>query len=381
MAYFKDLDLAGCLTCQVFYTFEPTIPTMLKESPRRHIPFRKLIWPVIGFSALIQLVIISYNFSTGYIRIESPWEFFIRVGYGTLLTTPIGLLIIYPDIFIIRLLNNKFGWNRKVVLRIVAQLVFTVAIAAVLATLLTLLAYAINPYTDELARVITINCMIAAVVNIILMAALEAWFFFRENRQSKQKAEKLEQELSRIRFEVLKSQINPHFLFNSLNVLSSLISQDTRKAQQFIDEFSLIYRYVLETIEKKVVSLSDELEFTRSYIFLQQIRYGENLVFGINLDAGLMDRWLPPLSLQVVLENAIKHNVIGGNQRLHVDIFAENGWLVIRNNLQRKISSGKSTGVGLVNLTSRYELISREKPSFKVEDGYYVVKLPLILSE
>jgi hypothetical protein len=354
---------------------------MLKEPSRRHLPFRILIWPVIGFSALIQLVIIAYNYSTGYIHVETPWEFILRLGYGTLLTAPVGILIVYPDLFVIRFLNNKYGWNRKILLRIFIQLISAVTIATILGILLTLLAYAINPYTDELARVISINSMIASVVNIILMAALEAWFFFRENRLSKQMAERLEQELTGIRFEVLKSQINPHFLFNSLNVLSSLISQDTRKAQQFIDEFSLIYRYVLETIEKQVVRLSDEIDFVRSYIFLQQIRYGGNLIFRIDINADLMDRWLPPLSLQVVMENAIKHNLIADNQHLIVEIYEKDGWLIVRNNLQRKISSGKSTGVGLINLTRRYGLICSEKPSYRVEDGHFVVKLPLIPDE
>lgn len=312
---------------------------------------------------------------------ESPWEFILRLGYGTLLTAPVGILIVYPDLLVIRFLNNKYGWNRKIVLRIFIQLVSAITIAIIPGILLTLLAYAINPYTDELARVIIINCMIASVVNIMLMAALEAWFFFRENRLSRQRNEQLEQELTGIRFEVLKSQINPHFMFNSLNVLSSLISQDTGKAQQFIDEFSLIYRYVLETIEKQVVRLSDELEFARSYIFLQQIRYGENLIFRIDLDADLMDRWLPPLSLQVIMENAIKHNLIADNRQLIVEIYEKEGWLIVRNNLQRKVSSGTSTGVGLINLTRRYGLICREEPSYRVENGHFVVKLPLILNE
>jgi hypothetical protein len=354
---------------------------MAKMSSDNNIPFKRLIWPVLGFSALLQLVVITYNYSTGFLPAEGPWEFLGRLAYGTLLTVPVGLLIVYPDVYFIGFLNRKLSWSGNVVLRLGVELLFALALAIALATLLTLLAYAINPYTDDLAGTIVINSMIASVVNIILMAALEAWSFFRENRQSKLMAEQLEQELGRIRFEVLKSQINPHFMFNSLNVLSSLIDKDTRKAQQFIDEFSLIYRYVLETIERPVVRLADELEFARSYIFLQQIRYGERLVFRIDLGAELLDMWLPPLSLQVVMENAIKHNVIGEDNPLVIEIFAEGTWLVVSNKLQRKNVPGTSTGVGLTNMTRRYEMVSGEKPSYRVENGRFVVKIPLILNE
>jgi two-component system, LytTR family, sensor kinase len=121
-----------------------------------------------------------------------------------------------------------------------------------------------------------------------------------------------------------------------LNVLSSLISKDTSKAQQFIDEFSQIYRYVIETIEKTVVTLKKELSFVRSYIFLQQIRYGENLNFTVNLPSDLLNLYMPPLSLQVVLENAIKHNIVNESHPLHINIFHDSFWLIVSNSIQPK---------------------------------------------
>jgi PAS domain S-box-containing protein len=179
-------------------------------------------------------------------------------------------------------------------------------------------------------------------------------------------------------FEVLKQQVNPHFLFNSLNVLSGLIEKDASKAQLFIDEFSQIYRYVLETIEKPVVTLGMELGFVRSYIFLQQIRYGENLTFAVNLPSDLLKRYMPPLSLQVVLENAIKHNIVNENQPLHINIFHEDDCLNVSNNLQPKISMGKTTGLGQKNMVKRYAMISEKVPSFKVVNDQYIVQLPLL---
>lgn len=167
-------------------------------------------------------------------------------------------------------------------------------------------------------------------------------------------------------------------MFNSLNVLSGLISKDTGKAQQFIDEFSHIYRYVLETIEQPVTTLEKELDFMRSYLFLQQIRYGNDLSYAVDIPAHLLQLILPPLSLQVVLENAIKHNVINESKPLKIEVFSHNKHLVVKNNIQPKISMGKSTGLGLKNLTKRYAMISAKEPVFSVDTNYYIAKLPLI---
>jgi LytS/YehU family sensor histidine kinase len=239
----------------------------------------------------------------------------------------------------------------------------------------------IDAYDQKLHSVLITNALIFSVVNIILMTILEALIFFNDSKESKIKAENLEKELSQIKFEVLKNQINPHFMFNSLNVLSGLIENDVAKAQQFIDEFSMIYRYVLETIEKPVVSLNEELGFVRSYIFLQQIRYGEDLLMEVNIPAHLLNLYLPPLSLQIVLENAIKHNVISTSKPLKIEIFHDQSWLSVRNNIQAKISSAYSSGLGQKNMIKRYSMISDKIPEFIVEATHYLVKLPLLENE
>jgi len=220
--------------------------------------------------------------------------------------------------------------------------------------------------------------LIFAVCNILLVILLEAWIFYMEGAQSRQKAWELERELSQVRFEVLKQQMNPHFMFNSLNVLSGLIGRDTEQAHRFIDEFSNIYRYVVDTIEQPVVSLKEELDFARSYLHLQQTRYGEHLHYTIDIPGELLVTYLPPLSLQLVLENACKHNLISPEQPLNIEIFQQDGRLVIRNNLQPKISSVVSRGLGQKNILKRYEQVSDEAPEFWMETEHYTVILPLI---
>ena len=191
---------------------------------------------------------------------------------------------------------------------------------------------------------------------------------------------KVQKENLQSQFEILKSQINPHFMFNSLNVLSGLINADVTKAQLFIDEFSQIYRYVLETIEQPVVTLNKEFDFMRSYLFLQQIRYGESLTYSVDILAEHLQLLVPPLSLQVLLENAMKHNIVNEEKPLKIEIYSKGDFLFIKNPIQPKIS-GTSTGLGIKNLIKRYALICKLEPKFKVENNYYVAKIPLIKVE
>lgn len=355
---------------------------MFFKQVNRLFPFNRLLKFLIGVAIGVQLIVILYNHMSGYYILDGYVHFLIRLLRGSLLSLLAGFLIAYPDLFVIQYMNKITPWGKTIFKRFPLQLAFTVGIAAIVATSITLLANWISVYEyHELARVVLTNILIYAVVNIVVMAIFEGWILFIERAKAKQMADNLQTELAQIKFEVLKSQINPHFMFNSLNVLSALINKDVKKAQEFIDEFSMIYRYVLETIEQPVTTLGKELEFMRSYFFLQQIRYGENLTYSVNITAGLMELFLPPLSLQVVLENAMKHNIINQSKPLHIEISNEALTLVVKNNIQPKISKGTSTGLGLKNLIKRYAFISSLEPEFKVETSHYIARLPLIKIE
>lgn len=344
-------------------------------------PLQKLLRLMFGIAIAYQIIIILYNHFSGFYPLVSGASFLFRLFKGILYSTIAGVLMAIPDLMIIRYLNQFYKWETKVLSRITIQLFFTVFIASVVSIPLTIFNNWITPYPMGLWTIVSVNLIIYIIINLMTMILLEAWLFFIESDKAMAKANNLEKELAQMRFEVLKSQINPHFMFNSLNVLSGLIEKDINKAQQFIDEFSLIYRYVLETIEKPIVLLNEELRFVRSYIFLQQIRYGEALILNINLPSSLLKMLLPPLSLQTVLENAIKHNVVNASQPLQIDIFFESDRLVVKNNIQPKISSNISTGVGQSNMVKRYSIIGENIPNFIVETNHYIVKLPLIKNE
>jgi two-component system, LytTR family, sensor kinase len=193
------------------------------------------------------------------------------------------------------------------------------------------------PYEDGLLKNIINNSLITSVLNIIIITVIEAIVWFKRSQQSLVKAEKLERENSQIRFETLKSQLNPHFLFNSLNVLSSLIKKDSDKAQNFVDEFSSVYRYTLDVIEKPVVELREELDFAKSFLFLQKIRFDNAVDMEINVDASKLNYLVPPLAVQTLLENAFKHNKATAESPLNIKIYNENDSLLVVNNLQPKI--------------------------------------------
>jgi sensor histidine kinase YesM len=341
-------------------------------------PFGRLLRFLIGLAIGIQVIVITYNHFSGYFVLDGFQHFLLRLLRGSLLSLIAGFMIALPDLFIISYLNKIAIWGIKTFKRILIQLGFAVSIAVVISTIITLFANWLRPYTEDFTGVLIYNALIYSVVNIIVMAILEAWIYFNESKHAKQMAENLQEELSQIKFEVLKSQINPHFMFNSLNVLSGLINKDVVKAQQFIDEFSQIYRYVLETIEQPFATLGKELEFMRSYLFLQQIRYGSDLTYTVNIPANSLKLVLPPLSLQVVLENAIKHNIVNESKPLKIEIYSEDFLLVVKNNIQPKISSAASTGLGLKNMVKRYALICKTEPEFFVDTKHYIAKLPLI---
>ncbi len=180
------------------------------------------------------------------------------------------------------------------------------------------------------------------------------------------------------KYEALKNQVNPHFLFNSLNVLSSLIYVDPVKADTFIKKFSDVFRYVLELNQEKMVTVKKELAFLDAYLYLQKIRFGDNLLIHKCLDSIALESSIPPLTFQLVIENAIKHNVITDQNKLNIWIKNDNDQIIIKNNYSYRASNGNSTGIGQKNLVEKYSLIDKGRPRFTVEDNYYKVCLPLI---
>lgn len=223
-------------------------------------------------------------------------------------------------------------------------------------------------------------------LKMIIDKALEAYYLQQEN-QSLQAEKALlqlrnveqEKENMRSRFEALRNQVNPHFLFNSLNALSSLVHEDADLAESFILKLTKIYRYVLDLQDQNLISLEEELKFIDNYLFLQQIRFGNNLRLYRQVDASALNRNVPPLSLQLLVENAIKHNIISAENPLTIELVVEGEeTLVVKNNLQIRMKKLESTGLGQENLRARYSLLCDRVPSFSEEESSYIARIPLL---
>lgn len=343
--------------------------------------FSVLVKLLLVLAVIIQVFVFFYTYNFELHSFVSVSEVVIRFFRSVALSFIILFFISVLNIFTIQYLNTKLYWDRHPVKRLLIQFLFTSLIAEAVAIPITLIENFFEPYPMGLKIILITNGIITIVINCSIMILLEAWYYYLENSKTVRINKRLENELSQIRFEVLKSQLNPHFIFNCLNVLSTLIEKDIKKSQQFINEFSHMYRYVLETIEKQVVTLEDELNFVNSYIFLQQIRHERALLVTINVAKSDLNLLLPPLSIQVVIENVIKHNSISSVQPLHIEIESNSETLMVKNNIQNKISASKSTGLGQLNLVKRYSMITEKVPTFRIENNHYLVKLPLTKKE
>jgi LytS/YehU family sensor histidine kinase len=206
-------------------------------------------------------------------------------------------------------------------------------------------------------------------------------YSIHKKQESKVKEQKIIAGTASAKFETLKNQIDPHFLFNSLNVLSSLIEENPENAQRFTTSLSKVYRYVLEQKDKDLVSIEEELAFAKTYMNLLQMRFENSLTYEVIIDTIQPEAKVVPLSLQLLLENAVKHNVISEQKPLHIKIYIDNDVLVIQNNYQKKSVLQDGQGVGIQNIISRYDIITDRKVTIEQNENTYAVKLPILTKQ
>ena len=193
---------------------------------------------------------------------------------------------------------------------------------------------------------------------------------------------KLQKENLQAQFDVLKQQVNPHFLFNSLNVLTSLIKLEPNLAEKFSEQLSKVYRYVLENKDNELVDLNTELNFLDAYIFLLNIRFVDKLRVNINIPEERRSDLIIPLAMQLLIENAIKHNIMSKSEPLTIDVFIDSeNFLNIVNNLQERPTQLVSTGVGLKNIQNRYLLLNNTEPTFEKTTTLFIARVPLVMFE
>ena len=221
--------------------------------------------------------------------------------------------------------------------------------------------------------------LVGFAVNLVFETLFEADFALSKYKESKTERETLQLLSEQDEFDTLKSQVNPHFLFNCFNTLSSLISVDKKRAEQFLDELSKVYRYLLRNNVESVSTVDNETKFIQSYFKLLQTRHGDAVQLNMEIDRQYASYFLPSLTLQLLVENVVKHNALSKNNPLVIDIFTTAGnKLVVNNNLQRRTIKAPSNKVGLENIRSKYELLRQDGFQVMEDERNFTVVLPLI---
>ncbi|GEN75632.1 histidine kinase [Chryseobacterium hagamense] len=284
-------------------------------------------------------------------------------------------------------LNKKFPWSEATTKRAVISIVSILIANTVMVYFCNYMNFVVfqkAATTEEyfsgkygFVNWFTIN------IALLISAFLHAKGFMEELKKTSKK-EVVEQKLiaksANAQFESLKNQLDPHFLFNSLNVLSSLIDENPKQAQKFTASMSKIYRYVLEQKDKELVTVEDELEFAKTYCDLLKTRFEDSVDFVFDVKKDDYRRFVVPLSLQLLLENCIKHNFATSSKPLVIKIFSENDTLCIENNLQVREQIKESSGIGLSNIVQRYSLLTKRNVFIEKSEDYFKVKLPVLSS-
>lgn len=233
--------------------------------------------------------------------------------------------------------------------------------------------------TAELQLALKITLVFAFRINLFLQTINVIFFFMQQFREKQLEAERFRKASAQAQFQSLKNQVNPHFLFNSLNVLSTLVTKDASAASEFIEQLAKVYRHILQQKDKELIDLRSELAFIRSYQYLLDKRFGDTLRLEIDIPEQYQDWHVVPVALQMLIENAIKHNVSSRNRPLTVRVSTNDSpALIVENNLQPKLDKEPSTLVGLDNIAKRYQFVTSQPVEVTQENNTFRVTLPLI---
>lgn len=304
---------------------------------------------------------------------ELLWAYYWRSGLSS-------ALIWQGNAYLSNLPDRWLPWIEAPIRR----LIISVAITVVFTCLIWILIYWLfltNDYGWNLVALVRDmklrDFVPTLIITIFISLFMHGRAFFISWKATLVEAERLKKEQLSARYETLKSQVNPHFLFNSLNVLASLVHKDADQAELFIRQLATVYRYILESRDKEVVPLEEELSILRAYLFLMDIRFGAGLRADIRVAEPAPGR-VAPLTLQMLVENALKHNEVSKANPLQIEVFRENGYLVVRNTLQPKTTLPESTGLGLANIQARYQALSDKPVLISDNDGFFTVKTPIL---
>lgn len=327
---------------------------------------------LIGSAVFLIGNLVFDGFAFGSIN-QFLFEFFIYQLYAFVLG--------YSNMYFFELME-RINWGKR-------HIVFRIVFGILGSTLLTLIGlFFLRAFTTMIVNDVDFRTFISQEtlhgyyfglwVTLIIVIFFHLVYFYNHYQKSKIKEQKVIAGAASARFDALKHQLDPHFLFNSLNVLTSLIEENPESAQKFTTSLSKIYRYVLEQKNKVLVTVDEELHFAKTYMSLLKMRFEDSIVFDIPEHASDPESKVVPLSLQLLLENAVKHNIVTSQKPLNIKIYEDQGYLILENNFQPKQRVKKSSGVGLENIKQRYQLLTNKTVKITEDNNIFSVGIPIL---
>ena len=278
-------------------------------------------------------------------------------------------------------LNEKISWDNNPKKRAVFGVVGTVVMTMLLLITLNFFLWVViegRPINSLYIKSNRLFYLIGLIITVIVTSIMHAVGFFNEVQIEKEKSHKLTQQKLSSELNALRAHVDPHFLFNSFNVLSGLIDEDKERAQSFLSGLSSIYRYVLEQRNETTATLREELRFADRYLELQRMRFEDAIMLTKDIKEEFLDFKIPSLSLQLLLENTIKHNAFDANDPLLISLEVKGDYLVVKNNVKTKNDFISSNGVGLQNIKDRYQLLAQKNIQVENNNKQFIIKLPLL---
>lgn len=336
-------------------------------------------------NSLLTIVIGSVIFLIGNIfyndfRFDSPQELLFSFGMYQSYSFVLG----FSNMSFFAWMENRSWKPNDKVKRIAFGLLGSVVITLIglfLLRLLTALAIEHISFESFIKNETWDNYSFGLWITLTLVIIFHLVYFYNKFQKEKIKEQKVIAGTASAKFDALKNQLDPHFLFNSLNVLTSLIEENPNGALSFTTGLSKVYRYVLEQKNKDLVSVDEELEFAKTYMSLLKMRFEDSIVFEIPEKASNPEAKVVPLSLQLLLENAVKHNMVTSQKPLHIKIYEDQNNLIVENNLQPKQIVKKSSGVGLSNIKQRYQLLTNKQVFINQQAGKFAVAIPMLTKQ
>ncbi|MES2412122.1 MAG: 2TM domain-containing protein [Bacteroidota bacterium] len=339
----------------------------------------KQLLTALGIGLIIFLIIILIDIIYGgRLSLDSGLarQFLYTMLYSVVLGFANQMVFVYLD----KKFGNERFSPRRLIVGVLSSFVVTIFLIFLLRLLIDV-GIEGGTFENYWANERPANYVFAVVMTFIILICFYAFYIYKAYSDSKVKEQKIIAGTASAQFESLKNQIDPHFLFNSLNVLSSLIEENPDNAQRFTTSLSKIYRYVLEQKDKELVSVSEELAFAKTYMNLLKMRFENSITYELPEGFDNPDAKVVPLSLQLLLENTIKHNVVSEQKPLHIKIYIENNYLIVENNFQKKEVLQDRRGVGLQNIVNRYGLISERKMLVEESPEFFKVKIPILTKQ